>query len=155
MQSESSVQKAILRLLNARTDTWAVKTITTNRNGTPDILACIGGLFVAIEVKAARGVVAPLQQYQIDLINSTGGTAIVARNINEVKDMLSALERMEIQDGNFDAVDPVIRDELLAMRDRLRDVEDLLHSMLYSGEVTELDIKEAIAATQDKRHAKK
>lgn len=147
MPSESSIQKAILKLLNARDDVWAVKTITTNRNGTPDIIACVGGHFVAIEVKAAKGVVAPLQTYQIDLINKTGGTAGVARSTGEVKDMLTAVDRMSLIDGDFEqlgGVDHAVKDTLLSLRETLEQVEDELRALLGLDEISDKDIRRVL-----------
>lgn len=147
MQSESSIQKAILKLLNARDDVWAVKTITTNRNGTPDIIASVGGHFVAIEVKAAKGVVAPLQTYQIDLINQTGGTASVARSTGEVKDMLTAVDKMSLIDGDFEkisGVDRAITDTLVDLRETLEQVEDELRALLGLDDISDADIRHVL-----------
>lgn len=147
MQSESSIQKAILKLLNARDDVWAVKTITTNRNGTPDIIASVGGHFVAIEVKAAKGVVAPLQTYQIDLINQTGGTASVARSTQEVKDMLTAVDKMSLIDGDFEkisGVDRAITDTLIDLRETLEQVEDELRALLGLDDISDGDIRHVL-----------
>lgn len=147
MQSESSIQKAILKLLNARDDVWAVKTITTNRNGTPDIIASVGGHFVAIEVKAAKGVVAPLQTYQIDLINKTGGTAGVARSTGEVKDMLTAVDKMSLIDGDFEkisGVDRAITDTLIDLRETLEQVEDELRALLGLDDISDGDIRHVL-----------
>lgn len=147
MQSESSIQKAILKLLNARDDVWAVKTITTNRNGTPDIIASVGGHFVAIEVKAAKGVIAPLQTYQIDLINQTGGTASVARSTQEVKDMLTAVDKMSLIDGDFEkisGVDRAITDTLVDLRETLEQVEDELRALLGLDDISDADIRHVL-----------
>jgi Holliday junction resolvase len=147
VQSESSIQKAILKLLNARDDVWAVKTITTNRNGTPDIIASVGGHFVAIEVKAAKGVVAPLQTYQIDLINQTGGTASVARSTGEVKDMLTAVDKMSLIDGDFEkisGVDRAITDTLVDLRETLEQVEDELRALLGLDDISDADIRHVL-----------
>lgn len=151
MQSESSIQKAILKLLNARDDVWAVKTITTNRNGTPDIIASVGGHFVAIEVKAAKGVVAPLQTYQIDLINKTGGTAGVARSTGEVKDMLTAVDKMSLIDGDFEkisGVDRAITDTLIDLRETLEQVEDELRALLRLDDISDADIRHVLEIIQ-------
>jgi Holliday junction resolvase len=147
VQSESSIQKAILKLLNARDDVWAVKTITTNRNGTPDIIASVGGHFVAIEVKAAKGVVAPLQTYQIDLINKTGGTAGVARSTGEVKDMLTAVDKMSLIDGDFEkisGVDRAVTDTLIDLRETLEQVEDELRALLGLDDISDADIRHVL-----------
>lgn len=53
--------------------------------GTPDILACVNGRFVAIEVKRANGgVVSELQKAKLKHIKNSGGVAIVARSLDDV-----------------------------------------------------------------------
>jgi len=51
-------------------------------SGTPDILACCWGLFLAIECKAGDNTVTALQQREIDSINAAGGVAIVINEHN-------------------------------------------------------------------------
>jgi Holliday junction resolvase len=47
--------------------------------GTPDLLCCYRGLFLAIEVKATRGEQpTSMQRRQLDLIVTAGGHALVA-----------------------------------------------------------------------------
>lgn len=54
--------------------------------GSSDIIGCLpGGRFLAIEVKALKGKVSPLQQQFIDNINQAGGLAFVARTIEAVQ----------------------------------------------------------------------
>ena len=45
--------------------------------GTPDIIACIKGKFVAIEVKAENGKPSELQLYHIQQINNAGGYGVI------------------------------------------------------------------------------
>lgn len=45
--------------------------------GTPDLLCCVNGHFVAVEVKAEKGRPSPLQKYNIDKISKAGGTAYI------------------------------------------------------------------------------
>lgn len=47
------------------------------KSGIPDVLACVNGYFVAIEVKAANGKPSELQLYNIEAIKKAGGIAIV------------------------------------------------------------------------------
>ena len=47
------------------------------RNGIPDILCCLDGHFVAIEVKAANGRPSELQLHTINEIRKAGGFAFV------------------------------------------------------------------------------
>jgi len=90
---EQDVQRKIIKYLEDLPDSWVVKTISTNKRGTPDILACVSGRFVAIEVKAEGklATVSKLQQYQIDRINSSGGLAIAVDNLDDVKKFLLTL----------------------------------------------------------------
>lgn len=45
--------------------------------GTPDLLCCVNGHFVAVEVKAEKGRLSPLQLYNIDKISKAGGTVYI------------------------------------------------------------------------------
>ncbi|MCG1029284.1 VRR-NUC domain-containing protein [Virgibacillus halodenitrificans] len=61
-----------------------------SKAGTPDILACIKGRFVAIEVKReVGGEVSPLQKANIKLIREAGGIAFVAESLKEAKQYLA------------------------------------------------------------------
>lgn len=54
------------------------------KTGVPDIIACINGKFVAIEVKRSDGgIVSELQKAQIQKIKNSGGLVGVAHNIEE------------------------------------------------------------------------
>ena len=55
--------------------------------GTADLLACIKGRFVAIEVKKPKGgVVSPLQKLKIKQVINAGGISFVARSVEDVKE---------------------------------------------------------------------
>ena len=57
--------------------------------GLSDIIGIMpDGRFLAIEVKAEKGRVAPHQQEFIDSINARGGVAFVARSVHEVEEAL-------------------------------------------------------------------
>lgn len=47
------------------------------KKGIPDILSCINGYFVAVEVKAENGRPSELQKHQIKKINSVGGIGLI------------------------------------------------------------------------------
>lgn len=54
--------------------------------GTPDILACVSGRFVGIEVKKPKGgIVSALQKLKIKQIRNAGGVALVATSVEEVE----------------------------------------------------------------------
>lgn len=54
---------------------WAGSQFT--KSGVPDILACVGGYFVALEVKAQNGKPSELQIHNIKEIKKSGGFAFV------------------------------------------------------------------------------
>lgn len=57
--------------------------------GTPDILACINGRFIGIEVKKPKGgVVSDLQKLKLRQIENAGGVGIIARNVSDVSERI-------------------------------------------------------------------
>lgn len=60
---------------------WSVKYFANGftKAGIPDVLACVNGYFVAIEVKAPRGKPSELQLYNVNQINGCGGFAVIVR----------------------------------------------------------------------------
>lgn len=87
--SEQKLQTKILKWLKDN-GFWVIKTIVTNRNGVPDIIACApNGTFVAIEVKYGTNKPSKLQEWNINLITHNNGIAFVAYNLETVKDRLN------------------------------------------------------------------
>lgn len=58
---------------------WQVKFFANRmtKSGIPDILACVGGYFVGIEVKAQNGRPSELQLYNCKKIRKSGGFAFI------------------------------------------------------------------------------
>ena len=84
--SEKRIENAIQRYLDSL-GAYHIKNHGSiySRAGTPDITACIGGKFVAIEVKQPGGRVSALQAAHIELIKKAGGVAFVAYSLEEAK----------------------------------------------------------------------
>jgi len=76
---ESKIQTEIIKYLQSK-KYYVVKTMKSSCNGVPDILFCKDGKFCAIECKdkGKKSKVTELQKFHLELINATGGTAIVA-----------------------------------------------------------------------------
>lgn len=80
---ESKFKSRVSNDLNALPNTyWFVKEALALR-GIPDIIACVNGTFVALELKRNKveamknkGRIV-LQRYNIDLINKSGGFALI------------------------------------------------------------------------------
>ena len=64
-----------------------------SENGTPDILACVNGYFLGIEVKAQDGHPSELQLVKVDAIKKAGGFAFVAypSGWSKLKDLIDGL----------------------------------------------------------------
>lgn len=56
--------------------------------GVPDIIVCYRGKFIGIEVKNESGKTTPLQDLNIKQINDNGGIGIVARSLDDVKEVI-------------------------------------------------------------------
>lgn len=50
--------------------------------GTPDLLICLNGRFVALELKSNQGKASALQEYQIEQVNKSGGYGIIVTPSN-------------------------------------------------------------------------
>ena len=78
MAGEKNFENKIKKFLKDR-GCWYVKYFA-NRNtraGVPDILACVNGRFVAIEVKAENGKPTELQKWNVDKIRECGGVSMI------------------------------------------------------------------------------
>lgn len=52
------------------------------RSGVPDIVGCVNGMFLAIECKAGKNKITPLQANEIQSIRHAGGVAVVVNEEN-------------------------------------------------------------------------
>lgn len=64
------------------------------KSGVPDIIACVNGYFVAIEVKAPTGKPSALQLYNLDQIKKSGGISILLypKQWDEFKTLIQTLK---------------------------------------------------------------
>lgn len=88
---ESKIQSNILKKLTDN-GIYAHKNITTNKKGIPDIIACVNGKYLALEVKQPGGKATELQLYNIDMIRKSGGVAEIVHSWLEV---IKVLEEMK------------------------------------------------------------
>lgn len=85
-KSEKQIENEIKKYLDSL-GAYYIKTLGSSvPAGTADILACIEGRFVAIEVKKEiGGIVSELQKFKIREVRKAGGLAFVARSVNDVE----------------------------------------------------------------------
>ena len=70
------------------------------KNGDPDFIFCIRGLFVGIEAKAGRKAeVTALQQVRLNQIAKSGGVAIVVRCQESLDDAVKQIHRVLVAGG--------------------------------------------------------
>jgi hypothetical protein len=77
MGPETKLKVKILQWLHQLPLTWAVKIQQVAIRGTPDILACVNGRFIAIELKSEKGKLDPLQKRTLEKIAGSGGISFV------------------------------------------------------------------------------
>lgn len=63
--------------------------------GTPDLLVCYRGEFLAIEVKTPRGVASPEQLATQDDILAAGGLAIITCSVSDVAAVMDSIAQSE------------------------------------------------------------
>lgn len=87
---EKDIVAAILRLLKKRPRCFAWKTHggMYGTAGILDIIACMGGRFVALEVKQPGGKPTRLQEITLGKIREAGGIAAVVTSVEEAKQTL-------------------------------------------------------------------
>lgn len=78
MAAEKNFENKVKKFLNEQ-GAWHVKFFANSftKSGIPDILACVNGYFVGVEVKAQNGTPSELQLYNIRKIREAGGFAII------------------------------------------------------------------------------
>ena len=81
--TEAALQARILAWLRDQPETFAVKFAAGpfTMSGVPDILCCVRGRYLALEVKHGRGKATPIQLRRIEQINAAGGRALVVRTL--------------------------------------------------------------------------
>ena len=95
-KTESVIQKEIIDLLQEQPKVYLVKVHSATKAGVPDILTCIHGRFVALEVKTLKGKASELQLTNIKRIREAGGLAFVVRSRDEVKHIINQLMNGEL-----------------------------------------------------------
>ena len=98
MAAEKTFENEIKKFLNKLPNTWYFKVWSGpySKSGIPDIIACINGQFVALEVKAENGKASELQKRNIRLINECKGKAYIVypKDFETLKERLTELSKI-------------------------------------------------------------
>ena len=108
MAQEKSFENKIKKYLESR-GAWFIKYwagAQFTKSGIPDILACVNGYFVAVEVKAQYGTASELQLHHIGKINEAGGFAFVLypSAFGAFKEFIEGLLREEFNRGEIPVI---------------------------------------------------
>lgn len=70
------------------------------KSGVPDILACVNGVFLAIEVKSPIGRPSKLQLFTIEEIKKSGGVALVLypKDFEKFKTLVKTIKQHQTKD---------------------------------------------------------
>mgnify|MGYP000844602931 CR=1 FL=1 len=79
MAAEKQFENQIKDFLKSLPKTWFFKYWAGpySKSGIPDIIACINGHFVGVEIKAPNGKPSELQKHNIGLIQESGGLGYI------------------------------------------------------------------------------
>lgn len=78
-KAETKFKEVFLKAMASIPNVWCEKIQQVGKRGTPDILACVAGRFVAIELKKdAKSKPDKLQQHKLKKITGAGGVSFVA-----------------------------------------------------------------------------
>lgn len=95
---EKPFENKVKKLLE-KNGAWFVKFFANGftKRGVPDLLACVNGRFLAIEVKGDDGAPTDLQLYNLALITKAGGYGVVAypEDFQSLSELVEALTRTD------------------------------------------------------------
>ena len=83
---EQQIQKKIIDKLESK-GYFVVKTVKTNKNGVPDLIACKDTQCIWIEVKRPGGKLSKLQEYRISEMKRKGLQVMVCYGVDEIENI--------------------------------------------------------------------
>lgn len=97
---ETLFKERVLDDLKTLGNTWFVKVQMVAVRGIPDIILCINGNFIAIELKDVNGKLDPLQEWNLNSIARAKGVGIVStqKNWKNTFDLLKDLSEQEVEE---------------------------------------------------------
>ena len=92
-KTEKQIQTAIIKHLKDE-GIYYTKTMRMSMNGVPDILCCVDGTFLGIEVKGEgmKSRLTELQKLNLSKIRASGGYALCTDNLEDVKRTIETIQ---------------------------------------------------------------
>lgn len=95
---ETLFKEKVLKKIRTIPRSWFEKIAQVSSVGTPDIIGCVNGMFVAIELKVGNNKVSDIQAYKLAKISSANGMAFVMypENFQEIYDKLLKISQLSL-----------------------------------------------------------
>jgi hypothetical protein len=78
MQKETAFKQKVISYLRTLSECWFVKIQQVSIRGTPDIICCLNGYFIAMELKSSLSAeISALQLHNLRQITNAGGISLV------------------------------------------------------------------------------
>lgn len=119
MGEEKNFENKIKKFLDEN-NCWYVKYFANGytKKGIPDLLCCVNGFFLAIEVKAEKGVASDLQKWHVEKIRFAGGLSFILKpsQFENFKELVKALKNEKRQDVIY-KLDPQVFRNLYGIKE--------------------------------------
>ena len=106
--TERDFQKKVLKFLKSQPNTWFFKVFGGGfqRSGIPDLICCVSGRFIALELKSDTGNPTALQQMNIRQINAAGGIGVILypSGFNDFKKLIREVNLCSILTAELSAL---------------------------------------------------
>ena len=88
---EQGIQSKIIKALS-RSGCYVVKIMAASKAGTPDLIACYRGRFIAIECKQPGKSPTELQASKLEAVKNAQGFAVTLSSVSGVTELLKAVD---------------------------------------------------------------
>lgn len=128
MAEEKTFENKVKRFLKDN-GAWVLKYwggAAYTKAGIPDLLVCLNGYFIGIELKASKGRISDLQRYQLRLIEQAGGIGFVLypEQFELFKNFVGYLKSGDIPAASYNIYDvyPFLTDWVLHKNQKKKEI---------------------------------
>ena len=108
---EKEFQSKVIKYLKGLSNTWFFKVWGGGfqRSGIPDLICCVNGIFIAVELKADDGKPTALQEFNIRQINAAGGIGVILypKGFKDFENLIEEVKKCNIPTAELNALKSV------------------------------------------------